>query len=81
MKLRERPGEIVAANDAVFEQLATEPEREVIVLDPDVAPEPMDTLPNLSGEVGHPPVGDYVRELKEEFEEQEAEVTFQAPGL
>lgn len=66
MTPHKKPDEKVAATDAVFEELAAQSEAQPSAGNNSAAP---DTLAEPASEVGQPPVGDYVRELQQEFEE------------
>ena len=71
MTPHKKPDEDVAATDAVFEELAEQTDGPAV---PNTA-DPADTSAVPSEDVESPPVGDYVRELKDEFEEHQDDAT------
>ena len=72
MTPHKQPDEKVAATDAVFEELAAEAEGQPGTGTDPAAADPSAPPPS---EVEQSPVGDYVRELQEEFQEHEDDAT------
>ena len=72
MTPHKQPDETVAATDAVFEELAAEAEGQPGT---EIDPATADSSAPPPSEVEQSPIGDYVRELQEEFQEHEDDAT------